>query len=563
MAVSGKGFGLTGLLGGRRGRGRGTSQLVKQSPDAATPTVITDVLFTPFSGNYTFTCLGGSYALTGQSAALTYTSVKPQVVSAVALNLGTSATPGAQTITVPADAQLVVVHATSYTSGGLTLSISSNFSGSFTTTTAGDGSDKCHIAYAVVSSTGTKTITPVWSAAVTDGPIFVVTFVNNVNTSDFLREAKAYNVNTQGSTTNTTITSTVSDLVLALERQSFTTTAPTVMSGFTSITTSGINNLGTRLQSCNAPGATTTTLQSSGTDFPGFAAISIKAAAAGAYTLVAQGGSYSLGGGSVVLKRGKLVIASGGNYTLTGQNANLVKGRVLTAQAGTYVLTGGSANLLRSKVLVSSGGSYSLTGASATLLRSKLLTAQGGSYTYTGQQITITYTAGSVSYVLTALGGSYSLTGGSANLLRSKLIVAQGGGYALLGSSATLLKSKRIASTGGVYNLTGANANLLKSKVLAASGGTYSYVGASAVLKRSKYLMGTGGSYSLVGSNAVITFAGVGGAVWPPTHLVVLGTVYGPTGTEYTGTLDVNGIKYDIITGQLVKPINDKVVMSL
>lgn len=204
--------------------------------------------------------------------------------------------------------------------------------------------------------------------------------------------------------------------------------------------------------------------------FPTIASAWVWGIAVSGYTLTAQGGLYSLGGGSVVLKRDKLLIGSGGNYTLTGQNANLVKGRVLTAQAGAYSLTGASSNIYR---------------------------------------------------------------------------------------------SKRIVSTGGAYNLTGATANIFKSKRLVASSGSYVYTGNTITLKRSKYLNVSGGSYSLVGSSATITWTGVGGAVWPPTHVVLLGTVYGPTGTEYTGTLDVNGIKYDITTGQLVKPLNDKVVMSL
>lgn len=518
----------------------------------------------PAVNNYTLTCQGGSYSLAGGSANISYVNpAKPNLISAVALNLGTSATPGAQTITVPASAQLVIVHASTYASGGLTLSLSSDFAGTFTTTTAGDGSDKCHIAYAVVSSTGTKTITPVWSAAVTDGPIFVVTFVNNVNTSDFLREAKAYNVNTQGSTTSTTITSSVSDLVLALERQALTTAIPTTMSGFTSITTSGINNIGTRLQSCDAPGSATTTLQSSGTDFPGFAAISIKAVSVGAYTLNASGGAYSLGGAAAILKRSKLITASGGSYSLAGANANLVKGRVLTAQAGTYSLTGASATLLRSKRIVASGGSYSLTGSAAVITKSKVLTAQGGVYNLTGASAVITYTAGGAAYVLTAQGGSYTLTGANATLSRNRNLTAQGGAYSADGSSTTILKSKRLVASGGTYSYTGGTAAFLKSRLLIAQGGSYSLLGSSAMLSRNRRLQVIGGTYTITGASAILQKAG--GAVWPAENQVLFGVEYGPTGFEFTGSFVPlsSSPKLDITTGQMVLPLTDDIVMTL
>lgn len=430
----------------------------------------------PAPNNYPLTAQGGSYSATGASANLTYTSLKPTIISTVALSLGTSANPGAQSITVPSDAQIVIVQATTYVSGGATLSITSDFSGTFTTTTAGDGSDKCHVGYAVVSSTGSKTITPTWSTTLTDGPLFIISFIKGVNTSDFLRQSLPINWNTQGSTVNTTISSSATDLVLILERQAATTTPPTLESGCTSVTTQGINNLGGRLQYTNSPGSSTTTITSTGTEFPGFAAISIK-----------QGTSSNA-------------------YTITAQ-----------------------------------GGNYSLTGSPANIFRNRVLTSQGGSYTISGQDIVITWTGTATAYNLICQGGSYSLTGSSVNVFRNRTLSATGGVYTSIGSSATISKSK----------------------VIVAQGGSYSLNGQSITLSRNRLLVVNGGSYSITGNTATITWATAGGAVWPSPSLVLLGTVYGPTGSEYTGTLDLFGIKYDITTGQLVKPINDKVVMTL
>ena len=235
----------------------------------------------------------------------------------------------------------------------------------------------------------------------------------------------------------------------------------------------------------------------------------------------------------------------------------------LTASGGTYIVQGASAGIFRSRVLSGTGGSYTLTGGQAVVSRNRKLVASGGIYNYTGQSITITHTSTSNAYTLTAQGGSYTLSGGTALVLKSKRITSVGGVYTLTGSDAVVSKSKYLTATSGTYLLTGGTATVLKSKVLISTGGVYSYTGSSTVIKKSKYLSALGGSYSLVGSSVVLVHGGIGGIVWPPTHLVVLGTVYGPTGSEYTGTLDVNGIKYDITTGQLVKPINDKVVMSI
>lgn len=548
------------LLAGRR---RSGNLFVKQQPSDAFPTIASAWVWgTAVSSTYTLTAQGGSYSLTGSVANISRSYLKPYLISSTAITLGTSATPGAQSITIPPTAQLVVVHFSAYNGTAQSLSsLTSTGTGTFTIV-QDTGSEITGVAYAVVSSTGAKTITPTWSATCGEGPIFFVSYVEGVNTSDYFRAAGSQGLETSGANSTTTISTATNDLVI-VHNKSDTSLAATI-TGHTSINSQSNNAEFGRLQTTNSPGASSTTITGTTTNWDGISAISIKVVTAGgSYTLIAQGGSYSLGGGSVVLKRDKLLIGSGGNYTLTGQNANLVKGRVLTAQAGAYSLTGASSNIYRSKRIVSTGGAYNLTGANANLLKSKVLVAQGGTYTYTGQSVTITYTAGTVNYTLTALGGSYALTGASALVSRNRVLTSSGGSYTYTGSSANLLRSKYLLSSGGSYSVTGASANILKSKVLVASAGAYTYTGGTATLLRSKYLKGSGGVYSLVGSSAILTWTGVGGAVWPPTHQVLLGTMYGPTGTEYIGTLDVTGIKYDIVTGQLVKPINDKVVMSI
>ena len=213
---------------------------------------------------------------------------------------------------------------------------------------------------------------------------------------------------------------------------------------------------------------------------------------------------------------GYTLTAQGGSYSLTGGSATLLRTKRLTANGGSYTVTGGTAALLRSKQLVASGGSYTVTGGAALLSRNRTLTAQGGVYTYTGQQVNITYVPVSVGYTLTAQGGSYTLTG----------------------AGVTIQRSKQLYASGGSYNLTGGSANISRNRKLTASGGAYTYVGSSAVLMH-------------------VT-------PYPDPGYVLLGITYGPGGI-YVGTLDAldKSVKFDITTGALVKPINNKVVMSL
>lgn len=211
--------------------------------------------------------------------------------------------------------------------------------------------------------------------------------------------------------------------------------------------------------------------------------------------------------------------AQGGSYNLIGFQTELLRSKYLIISGGSYTLEGVSAILLVSKLITASSGTYNLIGTSADLNRNRVLTTQGGSYTYSGQQITITYIPGITGYTLTCQGGSYNINGQNAVVLRDKLLVTYGGNYSYLGQDAVISKSKLLVTSGGSYNLSGQSANII--------------------------------------------WATAGGVVWPLPSQVLLGIVYGPTGTEYTGTLDVYGIKFDITTGELVKPISNKAVMTL
>ena len=78
----------------------------------------------------------------------------------------------------------------------------------------------------------------------------------------------------------------------------------------------------------------------------------IEGAAAGSYTLVADGGTYSYSGNDANLiytPAGAFVLsADGGVYSYTGNNANLRVNRSLAAEGGSYTYSGNNADLLYS-----------------------------------------------------------------------------------------------------------------------------------------------------------------------------------------------------------------------
>ena len=61
------------------------------------------------------------------------------------------------------------------------------------------------------------------------------------------------------------------------------------------------------------------------------------------------------------------LVADGGTYTYSGNNANIIYSRVLQADGGVYSYTGNNANLLFNRILVANGGVYSYSGNNANL----------------------------------------------------------------------------------------------------------------------------------------------------------------------------------------------------
>lgn len=124
-----------------------------------------------------------------------------------------------------------------------------------------------------------------------------------------------------------------------------------------------------------------------------------QAAAGGAYTLVADGGTYNYSGDNA-----SLIYTPVGSYTLT-------------ADGGVHSYSGNNSDLRYSRVLVADSGTYTYSGNNANLLYNRLLAADGGTYSYSGNNANLTYVPFSGVYTIIAEGGVYTYSGNNANLI--------------------------------------------------------------------------------------------------------------------------------------------------
>lgn len=196
----------------------------------------------------------------------------PVLLGFQALTLSTSSTPGAQSVTVPAGTEAVVVMART-NAGSLTMS--SSFAGTWTVVSS--SGNTCHLQHAPVTATGAQTITPQWAFGPGEGPVFFVWFVGGVDSSapaNWVRDGAAEESN------SVTIDSAADDLVLVMDNAYAPTgDFPGVPSGYTSQGTQNNNNLGARGRTLDTASGPTTTINREvgpvSTAFHGLCAISI------------------------------------------------------------------------------------------------------------------------------------------------------------------------------------------------------------------------------------------------------------------------------------------------
>lgn len=308
--------------------------------------------------------------------------------------------------------------------------------------------------------------------------------------------------------------------------------------------------------------------------------------------LDAQDGAYSLTGSQAIVAASRALAADSGSYSLTGVDATLTyaaatlwqvswaemeipvaaAAAVLDAQSGTYALTGSDATLTATRDVNAVAGSYALTGAAATTTATRSVNAVAGSYALTGAAATLAATRN-----VNAVAGSYAITGVDATLSYVsglQILEADSGSYALTGSAATL--SVGITLVASPANYTSAEyvdpgyvdpgyvgndnppAALVVARKLNLETGSFSVTGAAATLERRRQLNAEFGAFNITGFASSLLYPR-----YPPPELVVLGTPYGPNGDDYIGTYVDLGIKIDINTGALIKPLSSKTAITL
>lgn len=176
-----------------------------------------------------------------------------QTGSAVVLALPASATPGAQSVTVPSDATHAVIFWGLWAGGaGINLDASSsgNFFSSLNITQLPlDGNfNNIGVAWAAVTATGSRTFTPVWTNVPGRGPAALILFYKDVDS------VIDTDVNTTSGAASISLSSTdtTNDLVIGAETQDGG--APAMpSSGWTDVSAGGtlVNGMGMRVRTLN------------------------------------------------------------------------------------------------------------------------------------------------------------------------------------------------------------------------------------------------------------------------------------------------------------------------
>jgi len=281
------------------------------------------------------------------------------------------------------------------------------------------------------------------------------------------------------------------------------------------------------------------------------------------FPIAADFGTYSVSGQAATLLKSNILVAEQGTYTQTGQDATVFYGvpprrASLLMEDGSFLLQEDDSKLLTEPVeymVISNNGTITITGQSADLSRSYNVAVDAGSYTLTGQTATVIKTT-----ILNASSGTYSVTGQSATILRDVLLTAQHGTYPVTGQDATIVQDYVLPGDSGTYSTTGQSATIKQDYVLTADSGTYSVSGQVASVYVDRVLDAFPGTYTTVGRAAAVVYA----SIYPDPSYVLEGITYGPGGI-YIGTMVAltDSVKVDLVSGKLVKPINNKVVMTL
>lgn len=193
---------------------------------------------------------------------------------------------GTESVTVPSDATgVALLWALDMGPNGSTLtSVTLGGASSFTIlqnvpTVAASFERNGGCAFATITTTGSQTFTPTPSAAATQGPTYYLCWVKDLNAGDEVRASAGDNTESTNAL-SINCASSASDLVLAIEA-GFSGSVPATASGWTAQSSVAYNSQGSKVSSCDSPGASTTTFDAQSESWSVAAMISIKATGGG------------------------------------------------------------------------------------------------------------------------------------------------------------------------------------------------------------------------------------------------------------------------------------------
>lgn len=220
--------------------------------------------------------------------------------------------------------------------------------------------------------------------------------------------------------------------------------------------------------------------------------------AVGAYTLTADGGTFTETGTAATLQHDKKLSAASGTFTETGTAASLEYGRKVQAESGTFTAIGTAADLEYGRKVQAESGTHVLTGTAATLQYGRKLSAAAGAFAWTG-------TAASLRQgrTLAAEVGAFAWTGVAATLQHDKKFVPAPAEYVVTGAAASLEYGREIGAEPGSYVYTGIAAGLFADRKLAADAGAFAHTGSDATLTyvSARTLDAESGAFVMTGSD--------------------------------------------------------------
>lgn len=100
-------------------------------------------------------------------------------------------------------------------------------------------------------------------------------------------------------------------------------------------------------------------------------------------------GSYNLSGQDTTFYKYLVMQVVQGSYNLNGQNSGLLYGNIMSAEQGSYMLNGQNAALVSGKRVSITTGMYNISGYDVAFLRNRIMSSSSGYYSYTGFDVNL------------------------------------------------------------------------------------------------------------------------------------------------------------------------------